>query len=86
MIGLIVKSLNSECDFAAHNKVISIQTKEIWSLSSEIQQTNKRYQEALIDRNHLFRECVRMRTEITQLKAKLLKLKHKKMSKNNKER
>ena len=65
MAGLIVKNLDLEQN--AYDKMIDVLNNEIISLSSEIKLANDRYKDALIDRNHLFRECRRLRTEIKRL-------------------
>ena len=69
MAGLIVKNLDSKQD--AYDKMIDVLNNEIISLSSEIRLANTRYKDALIDRNHLFRECRRLRAEIKRLISKI---------------
>ena len=73
MSGLIVKNLDLKKD--AYDKMIDVLNNEIISLSSEIRLTNARYKDALIDRNNLFRECVRLRTEIRRHISKIERLK-----------
>ena len=69
MAGLIVKDLNSL--YGGYDRMIDIMNKEISTLTSEVKLANKIYMDALIDRNHLFRECRRLRTENNSLRNKL---------------
>ena len=69
MAGLIVKNLNSM--FGGYDRMIDIMNKEISTLTSEVKLANNIYMDALIDRNHLFRECRRLRTENNSLRNKL---------------
>ena len=73
MAGLIVKSLDLEHE--GYDKMIDVLNNEITTLLSEIKLTNARYKDALIDRNHLFRECRRLRAEIKGLISKIDRMK-----------
>ena len=72
MSGLIVKSLSNE--HGGYDKLIDVLNNEISKLLSEIKLTNELYKHALVDRNHLFRECRRLRTENNGLKNKLARI------------
>ena len=77
MAGLIVKSMSSI--HQGYDRMIDVLNNEITTLTSEIKLTNDRYKDALIDRNHLFRECRRLRAENRRLTSRIdyLKLREK---------
>ena len=72
MSGLIVKGLSNE--HGGYDKLIDVLNNEISKLLSEIKLSNEFYKDALVDRNHLFRECRRLRTENKGLKNKLARI------------